>query len=71
LLPLVEFCRSPRRAADLLDPLVAGGVRSPLEGKVWPETGWRADLRKTIAFIRRGEWRKVVAKVRKRLRRDA
>jgi len=68
--PLIEFCRSPRRAADLLDPLVAGGVRSPLEGKVWPETGWRADLRKTIAFIRRGEWRKVVAKVRKRLRRD-
>lgn len=69
LRPLVEFCRSPRRAADLLDPLVAGTVRSPLEGKVWPEFGWRADLRKTIAFLRRGQWRKVVAKVRKRVQR--
>ncbi|HUF85104.1 MAG TPA: glycosyltransferase, partial [Acidimicrobiia bacterium] len=71
LQPLVEFCRSPRRAADLLDPLVVGTVRSPLEGKVWPDIGWRADLRKALAFIRRGQWRKVAAKVRKRLRPDA
>jgi hypothetical protein len=70
LQPLVEFCRSPRRAADLLDPLVSGSVRSPLEGKVWPEVGWRADLRKAVAFIRKGEWQKVASKVRKRLRRD-
>jgi GT2 family glycosyltransferase len=70
LAPLVEFCRMPRRAADLLDPLVAGAVRSPLEGKVWPDIGWRADLRKTLGFIRKGQWRKLAAKVRKRLRRD-
>ena len=71
LRPLVEFCLSPRRAADLLDPLVARTVRSPLEGKVWPETGWRADLRKAVAFMRKGEWQKMASKVRKRLRRDS
>ncbi|MGQ0805179.1 MAG: glycosyltransferase [Actinomycetota bacterium] len=67
LRPLVEFCRAPRRAADLLDPLVAGSVRSPLEGKVWPDVGWRADLRKAVAFARTGQWRKLGAKLRKRL----
>jgi hypothetical protein len=67
LRPLVEFCRAPRRAADLLDPLVAGTVRSPLEGEVWPETGWGADLRKAVRFIRSGQWRKLGAKLRKRM----
>jgi GT2 family glycosyltransferase len=70
LRPLLEFCRAPRRAADLLDPLVAGTVRSPLEGKVWPEYGWRVDLRKAVAFVRKGQWRKLASKLRKRLRRD-
>jgi len=71
LRPLIEFCRSPRRAADLLDPLVAGTVGSPLAGKVWLDVGWRADVRKTVAFLRRGQWRRLAGKVRKRLRRNA
>jgi hypothetical protein len=70
LRPLAEFCRAPRRAADLLDPLVAGTVGSPLGGKVWLDVGWRADVRKTVNFVRRGQWRKLAGKVRKRLRRQ-
>ena len=42
-------------------------MRSPLEGKVWPETGFRADLRKAVAFIRSGQWRRLGAKLRKRM----
>jgi GT2 family glycosyltransferase/glycosyltransferase involved in cell wall biosynthesis len=70
LRPLMEFCSAPRRSADLLDPLVAATIRSPLEGKVWPDVGWRADLRKTVGFIRKGQWRKLGSKLRKRVRRS-
>ena len=67
LRPLVEFCRDPRRAADLLDPLVAGTIRSPMEGKVWPRRSRRADVRKAFAYLRAGNVQALAAKVKARL----
>jgi glycosyltransferase involved in cell wall biosynthesis len=67
LRPLVEFCHAPTRSADLLDPALAEVIRSPLEGKVWSQIGWRADLRKVTALVRTGRWRALSAKIRQRV----
>jgi GT2 family glycosyltransferase/glycosyltransferase involved in cell wall biosynthesis len=63
--PLLEFCRSPSRAPDLVDPETSAMVAS-LHGGSWDRFGWRADLRKTLRFIRRREWRALTAKLQKR-----
>jgi GT2 family glycosyltransferase len=63
--PLLEFCRAPSRAADLVDPETAAMVAT-LQGGMWGQVGWRADLRKALRFIRRGEWRALRAKLEKR-----
>jgi GT2 family glycosyltransferase/glycosyltransferase involved in cell wall biosynthesis len=63
--PLLDFCRSPRRAPDLVDPETAGMMANLYGGK-WDRFGWRADLRKTLRFIRRREWRALAAKLQKR-----
>jgi GT2 family glycosyltransferase/glycosyltransferase involved in cell wall biosynthesis len=68
LRPLLEFCRDPVRAPDLCDPDTAAVVRSPLRGRVWPDHGWRADLRKAIAYVRAGDIRFLAEKVRTRFR---
>jgi len=57
LTPLLEFCRDPVRAPDLCDPDTAAVVASPLRGRVWPHHGWRADLRKAIAYVQAGDIR--------------
>src|SRR5918995_5073248 len=54
--PLLEFCRAPTRAPDLVDPETAAMVED-MQGGMWDRIGWRADLRKTLRFIARGEWR--------------
>src|SRR5206468_237233 len=56
LQPLLEFCRTPSRAPDLVDPETAAMVGSLGTG-MWDRIGWRADLRKTLRFARRREWR--------------
>jgi GT2 family glycosyltransferase len=63
--PLLEFCRAPVRAADLVDPDTEAMVVS-LQGGMWKRVGWRADLRKTLLFIRRREWRALGAKLQQR-----
>jgi GT2 family glycosyltransferase len=63
--PLLEFCRAPARAPDLVDPETAAMVAT-LQGGMWGHVGWRADLRKALRFIRRGEWRALGAKLRQR-----
>jgi GT2 family glycosyltransferase/glycosyltransferase involved in cell wall biosynthesis len=63
--PLLEFCRTPSRAPDLVDPETAAMVGSLGTG-MWDRIGWRADLRKTLRFARRGEWRALAAKLRQR-----
>jgi GT2 family glycosyltransferase/glycosyltransferase involved in cell wall biosynthesis len=63
--PLLEFCRAPSRAPDLVDPETAAMVGS-LQGGMWDQVGWRADVRKALRFIRRGEWRALRAKLERR-----
>ena len=63
--PLLEFCRTPSRAPDLVDPETAAMVGSLGTG-MWDHVGWRADLRKALRFIRRGEWRALRAKLEQR-----
>ena len=63
--PLLEFCRAPVRAPDLVDPETSDMVDS-LQGGMWKRVGWRADLSKTLRFIRRGEWRALGAKLQRR-----
>jgi glycosyltransferase involved in cell wall biosynthesis len=60
--PLLEFCRAPARAADLLDPAAAETIRALL-----PTRRWRHDLRTALAHIREGQVRLLAAKVRRRL----
>jgi glycosyltransferase involved in cell wall biosynthesis len=66
--PLLEFCRRPTRAPDLVDPETAAMVEGMHRG-MWDRTGWRADLRKALRFIGRAEWRALAAKVRRRVSR--
>jgi GT2 family glycosyltransferase len=66
--PLLEFCRVPTRAPDLVDPETAAMVET-LQTGVWDQIGWRADVRKALRFIRRGEWRALTAKFRQRFSR--
>lgn len=68
LSPLLEFCRDPERAPDLCHPGTAAVVASPLRGRVWPYHGWRADLRKAIAYVQAGDFRFFAEKVLTRLR---
>jgi GT2 family glycosyltransferase len=63
--PLLEFCRAPVRAPDLVDPETSDMVDS-LQGGMWKRVGWRADLSKTLRLIRRGEWRALGAKLQQR-----
>jgi GT2 family glycosyltransferase/glycosyltransferase involved in cell wall biosynthesis len=63
--PLLEFCRTPSRAPDLVDPETAAMVGS-LHTGMWDQIGWRADLRKAVRFVRRREWRALRAKLEQR-----
>jgi glycosyltransferase involved in cell wall biosynthesis len=62
LRPLIEFCREPERAPDLLDPEISATVRSPLAGSVWVR-GWRHDLRLARAYMKERKWRLLLSKV--------
>ena len=64
--PLLEFCRAPARAPDLVDPETSAMLDS-LQGGMWKRIGWRADLSKTLRFARRGEWRALAAKLKQRV----
>jgi glycosyltransferase involved in cell wall biosynthesis len=66
LQPLLEFCRSPSRAPDLVDAETAAMIGT-LQGGMWDSVGWRADLRKALRFIRRREWHALAAKLQQRL----
>ncbi len=67
LQPLLEFCRTPVRAPDLIDPETAVTIRDPLPRAEWRRRKWRRDLEQTLAYLRDGELRLLVAKVRRRL----
>lgn len=69
LRPLIEFCREPHRAPDLLDPDVALTVRSPMEGTVFPPVGWRQDVRLVTSYLREGGPLLLARRVLGRIRR--
>jgi len=62
--PLLEFCRAPARAPDLLDPETAATIRDPLPTGEWRRRRWRRNLRRVAACVRAGEWRQLSAKAR-------
>ena len=69
LAPLLEFCRSPRRAPDLLDAGIAGHLRRDLAGVPGGWRGLRYDLRTGAGYLRDGGPGLVAAKVAGRVRR--
>ena len=69
LRPLVEFCRRPRRAPDLLDPEIAARLRRDL-APAPRQVGWRAYVGITLDHLRRGGPALVVTKAWGRVRRQ-
>ncbi len=69
LSPLVEFCRSPRRAPDLANPEMAEvlGLGNLLTLPAAPRLGALHDLQVAFEHFREGGVRQVVAKSRSRL----
>ncbi len=55
LAPLIEYCRNPVRAPDLLDPELAATVRDPLDLATWRPRTIRRDVDRALALVRRGE----------------
>ena len=69
LRPLVEFCRAPRRAPDLLHTDAALHLRTGLAPGRKRRTGLRADLRAGIEYLQWGGPRLVAKKALGRARR--
>ncbi|HEX7277668.1 MAG TPA: glycosyltransferase [Acidimicrobiales bacterium] len=69
LRPLVEFCRAPRRAPDLLDTDAAHHLRRDLGPGRLGLAGWRHDLRIGIDYLQWGGPRLVARKALGRVRR--
>jgi len=67
--PLVEFCRAPRRAPDLLDPTVADLILAPTAASASRRMGWRQDLRIVQALLSEGGPALVVRKAAGRIAR--
>lgn len=63
LAPLVEFCRAPTRAPDLL-----AGDPPLLDWRLIPRRSLRNDVRLFVAYVRQGEWRRLAGRVRHRVR---
>jgi hypothetical protein len=68
LAPLVEFCRAPRRAPDLVEPemLALYGVVPALRVGLIPR---RRDLRRLVHHARKGNWGLIWSKLWERLDR--
>lgn len=72
--PLVEFCRTPRRAPDLLDAATVASITGSSDGDTparerASDTGWRRDVRLAVAHLRHGGPRQLVARAMGRIRR--
>ena len=53
LRPIVEFCRHPRRAPDLMDHDAAAAIRTDL-GERPGRAGWRNDVVKGLDYLQWG-----------------
>jgi glycosyltransferase involved in cell wall biosynthesis len=69
LRPLIEFCRDPKRAPDLLDADIVSRMGKPLEAPVPPWEGVRGDAQLFREYFRRGGVSLVARKGGQRLRR--
>ena len=58
--PLIEFCRSPRRAPDLVDPLFDTHPSPRRRGRRFVDR-IRRDLEIAAATIRRGDFRELLS----------
>ncbi len=54
LVPLVEFCRSPRRAPDLVDPQISRDLEARSRHRPAAATSWRRDLETAGTHLRVG-----------------
>ena len=68
LAPLVEFCREPRRAPDLVDPEMAAALGAGVVAPVARRTGLAADAAIALDYLRKGGLGMVVARARSRVR---
>lgn len=68
LQPLVDFCRSPRRAPDLAEHRSPSRQRRPgVPLALWP--GWQRDAHNAITYLRTGHAGRLLARVASRLGR--
>jgi hypothetical protein len=67
LAPLVDFCRDPHRAPDLLDADLVGRLTPPLSVIGHPPTGLRANVALARDYLRQGGPRLVAKKAWGRL----
>jgi len=68
LRPLVEFCRAPRRAPDLVDPLMASTIGDPLNTRRLRRRLQR-DLGIIVEHVREGDLQGLVGRARRRASR--
>jgi len=68
LRPLVEFCRTPRRAPDLVDPLMASTIGDPLNTRRLRRRLQR-DLGIVVEHVREGDLQGLVGRARRRASR--
>lgn len=66
--PLLEFCRDPHRARDLVDPRQRVMLGDPMAQAMWGRTGWKHQARVALGHMRNGEWEDLSRKLRMRLR---
>jgi glycosyltransferase involved in cell wall biosynthesis len=69
LAPLLEFCRAPRRAPDLVDPVLGPEIAS--RGDRPPRGDPRAAAGRAWQHLRRGELSELAGKARNRFRRGS
>lgn len=67
LAPLGAFCRSPRRAPDLVDPRQRVMIGDPMAQSAWGAKGWRGQLRTIFDHARHREYDEIVRKIRVRI----
>ena len=66
--PILEFCRHPRRAADLVDPRQRVMIGDPMAQAMWGRSGLRHAARVAISHLRNREYDELSRKLRMRLR---
>jgi GT2 family glycosyltransferase/glycosyltransferase involved in cell wall biosynthesis len=68
--PLVQFCRQPMRAPDLVDPDMAALLGARPDDRTRRPTflSWRHDRRVVLAYLRAGDWRTIAHKTMNRVR---